>query len=58
VHRTCSVNRFGTRSKVLTFNFPARRNRFGDQNCTFNDECTFVVTRTAAPRKAPQSLNT
>jgi hypothetical protein len=30
VNGTSTVNRFGSRSKVLAFNFPARRNRFGD----------------------------
>jgi len=58
VHCTSTLDRVGARSEVLTFNFPTRRHGFGDQNRAFNNERTFVVTRTAAPRKAPQSLNT
>lgn len=41
----------------LTDTHPARSNRLLDQRPSFDDEETFFVTRTAAPEKAPQSLN-
>ncbi len=40
----------------LRLALPTGRNRLGDEDRPFDDEATFVVTRTAAPDQAPQLL--
>jgi hypothetical protein len=44
-------------TNVLLENFNASIKRFCNQRWTFNDKASFVITKTATPYKASQSLN-
>jgi hypothetical protein len=49
--------RFDTWSDVLGLDLPAGGHGLADQRRPFDDERTFLRTRTAAPQEAPQSLD-
>ena len=55
--RAGSVDRLDPGRYVVGLDRPAGGDGLADQNLALDDKCTFVGTRTAAPEKAPQSLN-
>lgn len=56
MHRYVEVDRL-IGCNVAALDRPAGPQRLRQQTKSLDDECTLLVTRTAAPQQAPQSLN-